>query len=749
MAVHAAHERLVVMASTLLHAIIESKTPANARAYKDSETEKTRHRKATFAQALAAELKTRQHASSASGIGAASPRQLPSHLQRHATGSLESSLLSRTHHEDESAQRAVSLEEEPLDLAERGRIPSRSGSRLRRALAADAGPPVLSANYDLRVDKKSAAVQTTPDGATPKKLLLSTCATTSDLARVPLRLASDSPLSHLRPKSSPSTRNTAPGLQLSLATYSDAPFFVEPSPLSKRMSSRGITSANGVRRRLHFKKRPPQRIPTPIVNSLSVRASDAASTSEAEVVDQERETERLVPDTSRSNETTSVSPDTSETVQADTAPPNASATSDSDDESYEDDFADESESVVSSRLNDAAKLDSDSELIDLLHDKPLLEPFALSPAPAVADVTATAAAATCIQRHVRGHAARRAMRCSLSGDTRASRASKVGCADGSSRAVTESRKRAPSSSKQSAKTECRQVADPQQRESRPSLVHASSTLTRCSSSSLTAVKRALSVKSRSASKRPDWVTQIHDFTAGTEVANAAIAGKRSRLGMSAGRQSFPVPVLQRQSAAKSREAVPTSFFAPSATLSASSSSSPHRLDALQSSSRHSIGQSGDRPEQQRESESGADADALKRIQALYAQGLQHQKLNELELAIDAYRTALQIPAAGREFASLHINLGSALMAQLKFADALTSFEYAQRIHATNAKAAYNCALALIHLGRPALAEVQVRLTGARVPCQRPRTDELVLDLSSRRCWRSTRHTQRRCTRSTT
>uniref|UniRef100_K3WB26 Uncharacterized protein n=1 Tax=Globisporangium ultimum (strain ATCC 200006 / CBS 805.95 / DAOM BR144) TaxID=431595 RepID=K3WB26_GLOUD len=103
-------------------------------------------------------------------------------------------------------------------------------------------------------------------------------------------------------------------------------------------------------------------------------------------------------------------------------------------------------------------------------------------------------------------------------------------------------------------------------------------------------------------------------------------------------------------------------------------------------------------------------DPVRRIQALYSQGLLYQKENKLKLAIDSYEAAIRIPASGREFASLYINLGSAQMEQLRFGDALVSFQNAERIHPTNVKAVYNSALALMHLGDATKAEEQVRLS---------------------------------------
>ncbi|KAE9289657.1 hypothetical protein PR003_g25496 [Phytophthora rubi] len=102
-----------------------------------------------------------------------------------------------------------------------------------------------------------------------------------------------------------------------------------------------------------------------------------------------------------------------------------------------------------------------------------------------------------------------------------------------------------------------------------------------------------------------------------------------------------------------------------------------------------------------------DPKSLKQIQALYAEGLQHQKENHLGLAIECYEKALAIPG-GQSFASIHVNIGSALMAKNKFSEALESFRQAKRIQPDNTKAIYNYSLALLHLDRPQEAQQLLR-----------------------------------------
>ncbi|KAG7377785.1 hypothetical protein PHYPSEUDO_011020 [Phytophthora pseudosyringae] len=103
----------------------------------------------------------------------------------------------------------------------------------------------------------------------------------------------------------------------------------------------------------------------------------------------------------------------------------------------------------------------------------------------------------------------------------------------------------------------------------------------------------------------------------------------------------------------------------------------------------------------------AKHESLQRIQTLYAEGLQHHKENHLGLAAECYEKALATPG-GPSFASLHVNLGSALLAQNKFSEALASLEQAQRIQPNNVKAMYNYSLALLHLDRPPEAQRLLR-----------------------------------------
>lgn len=662
MSVHAAHQRLMVMASTLLQAIAESKTSANARAYKDSEAEKAKQRKATFAEAVAAELahKSRLHAA-ASGHATANSHHLQ---QRHSS----SSSLSVSK-ELEQRGKGVLLDpatqedrEDACNLAERGRVPSRSGSRLRRALAADVRPPVLSANYHLEFAKKSATLETLPTGHTTVQQPPLSAAKPNTMKKSTISGLEPAVIGHLRPMSSPA-RSSAPALHLrsdslAIAAYAGAPLFVEPSPLSKRMTNRGISSANGWRRRLNFKKRPSQRIPTSL--------APASGGQDGEDTGESRDTHMADPvshkhddDQNGGRESESHAPTTSRSTASDAY----------EDETYEDDFADDSEPSTS-RLADAQRLESDAELIDLLHELRFQDPQSgevsntsgdgmnsnLQTQGAVLGKEETAeerklAAATCIQRHVRGHATRKAkatVQVKASQVNRSKRAAEK-CRDNKMRRT---------------KSHCDTLA---------------------TSSSDRKIDRHELPTQRMQGFTDHGVTRLKPRRLLAQLHHEALA---ARAGAVAKSSNTP----QKQTM-KRREQIKKPSSAPSAmstSLSAASSS-----QALTEASKDQQGET-------------TTPDALKRIQALYSQGLAHHKEDHVELAIASYEAALQIPAAGREFASLHINLGSALMTQLKFAEALASFERAERIHPTNAKAAYNCALALMHLKRTSQAEERLR-----------------------------------------
>lgn len=669
MAVHVAHERLVMMASTLLHAIVESKTAANARAYKDGEAEKAekvKQRKASFAEAVAAEL---AHKSRLHSVVSVDHHHLQ---QRHSASSSK----------DPNAREDA--EEDACDLAKRGRTPSRSASRLRRALTADVRPPVLSANYHLEFAKRSLALETLAStGSTLHQPPLSAAQLNGTKKSTRCGLDPTS-IAQLRPVSSPA-RSSISAFHLSsdslaIAAYAGAPMFVEPSPLSKRMASRGISSANGLRQRLNFKKRPPQRIPTPLVPAACSGSGDGddgdvEDTTHRELAlggestrghDSESDRDKhATDDLCGGRERNSHAPTTSRSIASDAY----------EDETYEDDFADDSEPGTS-RLIDVQRLESDAELIDLLHDLPVQD-MQPSEANSTSDdsidldsqtqhaaldkegetVERETSAAVCIQRHVRGHTARKAKAKVIR----------------SSRAAEKHR----DSKMRRTKSHCDTGA-------------VKKTLDSLSSSHRRIDRYDLSTQQR--------IQGFADHGVTNTKPRRLLAQLHLEAAARAGAVTKSSSALQKL-ALKRREQVKKPSSAPSAMASSSPSASSFQAPTDASRSLQ--------PSHFTQDET-ATTDALRRIQALYSQGLAHHKENQLELAIASYESALQIPASGREFASLHINLGSALMTQLKFSEALASFERAKRIHPRNVKAAYNCALALMHLGRTAQAEDRLR-----------------------------------------
>lgn len=668
MAVHVAHERLVVMASTLLHAIVESKTPANTCAYKDGEAEKVKQRKASFAETVEAELVHKSRLHSVVSVD-------HHHLQQRHSGSSS---------KDPDAREDA--EEDACDLAERGRIPSRSASRLRRALTADVRPPVLSANYHLEFAKRSLALEALAStGNTLHQPPLS-AAQLNGTKKSTRHGLDPTPIAQLRPVSSPA-RSSISAFHLSsdslaVAAYAGAPLFVEPSPLSKRMASRGISSANGLRRRLNFKKRPPQRIPTSLVPA-ACGGSGGGNADDGGVEDTTHRESALGGESTRKHDS---EPDRDKHATDDLdggresnshAPTTSRSTTSNayEDETYEDDFADDSEPGTS-RLINVQRLESDAELIDLLHDLPVQDPQP-SEANSTSDdsngldsqtqhavlgkeegeTTEREAAAVCIQRHVRGHTTRKVKA-----------------------KVIRSRRAAE------------KYRDSKMRR----------TKSHCDTG---AVKKALDSSSSSHRRidRYDLSTQqrIQGF-ADHGVTNTKPRRLLAQLHLEAAARAGAVAksssTLQKLASKRREQAKkPSSALSAMASSSSSASSSQASTDAGRSL----------QPSHSTQDET-ATTDALKRTQALYSQGLAHHKENRLELAITSYEAALRIPASGREFASLHINLGSALMTQLKFSEALASFERAERIHPRNVKATYNCALALMHLGRIAQAEDRLR-----------------------------------------
>lgn len=619
---------------------------------------KAKRRKATLSEAVAAELKSRFHVRSG---GATSTL----HLQQQQA-SPKSALHLQHQHNDES-ERATEAEKAPGDLAERGRVPSRSGSRLRRALAADTAPPVLGANCRLRFDLQTQvpppAENNLPAGSALRQSSLTAAS----------QLPSHSLMLKLRPVTSPATRSPPLTLHLSLATaaYAGAPFFVEPSPLAKRMSSRGISSASsGMRRRLHFKKRPLRKIPVTIEATATpyTRREETGSSTAVELDDHQTTDTRFVAD----DDDNDVPPVQTSNRSQQPSVPDEGEDDTYDNDTYEDDFMDESEPGGSSRLSDADKLDSDAELIDLLHDLPLQE-VPVCRDENVADITTSSGcgrsereitAALRIQRHVCGR------------NTRTERAS------------VQDTKRSGPSKRDFATRERRTGGFGSSRHDPIALARLRITSAQ--------TKQGLSKRYQIASARTPTAFGLSGATASQHGNSTADSSRREHL-----RLSLCSPT--RKEGREQRKKPSSSSTPPSSSELRQSLNAPPSLHRPTARLLESL--------EQHEPSILTPADALKRIQTLYSQGLLLHKEHHTQQAIESYEAALRVPADGREFASLHINLGSARMAQLEFSAALASFERAERIDPANAKAAFNCALALLHLGRTAQAREQV--CGAR------------------------------------
>lgn len=278
-AVHAGHDRLVVLASALLHSLDAAKTPANLQAARDKPSEPA---------PLAAQIKPvpvvkLKPANSPKPVRAASP------------------------------------------------APSPSASRLRQALATP--PPALSVHYDL--------VAVRPN--TPALLVVSP---QSPLEDGPVPFTSET---KKRPSTSPK-RHASFGSAINVAaTYGGPVVFVEPSPLRARLN-RGIASAGGVRRRLRQHLRP---------RADTVRRLEAIPPTHLPASTREDGENKNV---GRTFELTSASDGDAE----------RSATTDEDDEAYEDDFTqDEPQQATPQNVEpcvDMSRVESDSELMDLLPD---------------------------------------------------------------------------------------------------------------------------------------------------------------------------------------------------------------------------------------------------------------------------------------------------------------------------------------------------------------------------------------------
>uniref|UniRef100_K3WB27 Uncharacterized protein n=1 Tax=Globisporangium ultimum (strain ATCC 200006 / CBS 805.95 / DAOM BR144) TaxID=431595 RepID=K3WB27_GLOUD len=202
-------------------------------------------------------------------------------------------------------------------------------------------------------------------------------------------------------------RSTSSCLQLgsgslAVAAYANAPLFVEPSPLSKRMTNRGISNAGGTQSRVSFKKKLPVRIPTQSVVIESSEEAGKQSSSEPAGNNAAMSASTFTSNPSNEND------DLFAKISAENC--------DDSDDAYEDDFVSLDDSELG--INDELKLESDTELIDLLHNIPLQdfndtdirskihgtaapnEPLPEHETECVREIEISAA--TCIQRHLTG-----------------------------------------------------------------------------------------------------------------------------------------------------------------------------------------------------------------------------------------------------------------------------------------------------------------------------------------------------------
>jgi hypothetical protein len=454
-----------------------------------------------------------------------------------------------------------------------------------------------------------------------------------------------------RPASSPS-RATLPldltSKSLISAIYSGGPVFVEPSPLSKRMPYRGSSSAGGVRRRLSAPKKMQrthtERLPP---TQLLTNASRVRAPSEPKTSMATAAVDNGDP---RVDDTTG----SDESAGEDGAGEEAVGGGDDDEEeSYEDDFDTTGDDSDGDKKmpdrNDRAQVGSDGELIDMLHRMSAESSSALR--------STEVEAATAIQRHARGALVRR--KCGRLSRNASSKTARHGAGRRT-----------------------------------PPVVESGKSERRGSTSKGVKAKRIPLSARAHRQLQAEGRRSMRDIT-----QRGSRAERRVRPGTAV---SPSIMTVLRQPSNKSNASAHSSR----------STSFQLREGGPNNQLLSPIKSSGVEPEQKAEDAEAVvrerpDPDALKQIQTLYAEGLQRHKDSHLGLAIECYERALATPG-GQGFASLHVNLGSALMAQSKFSEALESFEQAKRIQPNNIKASYNYALVLLHLDRPHEAQLLVR-----------------------------------------
>ncbi|EGZ26606.1 hypothetical protein PHYSODRAFT_467477 [Phytophthora sojae] len=528
---------------------------------------------------------------------------------------------------------------------------SRSVGKQRQSFALTVGPPKLSANYRLLFAQKLKKSEVQPLQKVENEKIQSVD-------------RSDHQERRDRPASSPSRKSLPLDLtsrSLATAIYSGGSIFVEPSPLSKRLPRQGSFSAGGVRRKLCAPKRV-QRANTeklPPTQPLSMRSTETPENSvpldvepvgpEASLIaDNPTTTARSVKDAELSDE----DEDEGEEVPAEEEVEKGKKENDEeedDEESYEDDF-----DTTGDDENEDKAMPSRNDNDTIASDGELFN--------MLHDISAQDLATT-IQRHIRGTLAQQAY-------------PRPASCDAKTQASEKKTPRATSNGK-TAKRDSR--IEEAKRKQIPLSARAHRQLQSQGSTRRDKYSRNESIPRTASRMRP-----------ATAMSSPLITPIKTKV--PSARNSVRHPSL----------ATDSQRLSPSRSLQSVGHSS---LKLFSSNSLHDIGAGSTEVAKE-----PPDPEALKQIQTLYAEGLQHQKENHLGLAIECYEKALAIPG-GQTFASIHVNIGSALMAKSKFSEALEFFQQAKRFQPNNVKAIYNYSLALLHLDRPQEAQRLVSLGG--------------------------------------
>ncbi|ETL41053.1 hypothetical protein L916_07889 [Phytophthora nicotianae] len=621
--VHATQDRVVMLASNLVRAIEDSKHTVNIPAYLAEKAAKASQQSSTYTDTVVAAI-------------TAKPRQSFSSPSPTAKSARSLALISNA-----SSSEKRGLEMENINFKQ-------SAGRQRQAFSLDLAPPALNANYRLLTSQKLKKAEDLQLPADSKKILTFTG-------------------NHQDRRDRPLTSSTRKPLPLDLtsrslatAIYSGGSIFVEPSPLSKRLSFRGSFSAGGVRRKLSIPKNiqraHTERLPpTQISNNWSPAQTFEESAVSSRIKSMDVETslakdKPIVTDTKESDEYAEgeISVKNQEKEESNEKEESGK---EEEDESYEDDFdttgddADEVKSMPSRQ--GSSQLGSDGELIDMLTE---------------------INAATTIQCHVRGLLVRR----EYANKNEPSKNAEPGLGKKASRVASGGK-----SGRRGSKTK-----GINGKRASFSARHLQNHSTR----KLESLRTETGIRSATRT-RPATAVSARPFTSHQQILNSKQGSVNDGIGVR--QRAANLNDLQRGSNKLSHQG-------PS--MSKQVFSSTRSLNEVEPE--HKTGESDVANEP-------PDPESLKQIQTLYAEGLQHHKENHLGLAIDCYEKALALPG-GQSFASLHVNLGSALMAQTKFSEALESFKQAKRIQPNNVKAIYNYSVALLHLDRPQEAQHLLR-----------------------------------------